>query len=787
MHPAHFAPDQSVPQSTFTSEYTPRSRTDASETTSSNVREPVLLNGSQHPTPNNLVKKDSFAAVSRSELPEGPPPHAPTVGARIEIEPGLSSLRVPGTTSDGQQMTIYHVDPTSLAEKPWRKPGSDLSDWFNFGFDEMSWKAYGQQKREITSGHESLGQRQGEHGLSEGSEPTPVSGQESVAMMQMMNGSNIGTSNFNPQMMAQMPPQQQMQFMNQMMANGGAGIEAMMAPFLPSSDQSLSFTSSQNLAHPMLHGPGMGGPRMSMGSSYPAGSFGNFGGQPPQHIPPFQQQQQPYSWSASTSPTSGPASAAPSSYIERHERSSNGAQESQDHRAHGDSATASDAPQGHATESARSVAQETERRDAQGAPLEESTQVIEASSAQGNNSNPAAAHLPNPAGMQPEEMTAFLGMSGVDVPPVANPPSQSQPLGLQGGAAVASRGRGGGLGVAGAPKGPSGMSRGGRPSGSKTAVIGTSVPSGPAANTLSTSTSGPANSKTPPTGPSSNRQLPPNVPTGPRNPGKRYNDRDGGSGAGDALDYGGGATNLGGRSRTRRSQSRDTEERLLPREESTSARSREHSRASSQVSSREQAPGTGSTGAKKGITIKGRHESIMEEDDQALNRMGRDADEPRRHADRDPQSADDDTQSSRHRDKERVSTRDRERNERKEERRERRRVTDGESVPRTRRHHSSSPESDRGSNSRRAAAGHPRGREDLHDDHGRDRDREERQLARASRRAGKDKGPVEEEEVGPRASASSGTNSGRRRKRGSGEGDGSGEESVERAPTRRRQ
>ena len=27
-------------------------------------------------------------------------------------------------------------------DKPWRRPGSDLSDYFNYGFDEFTWSAY---------------------------------------------------------------------------------------------------------------------------------------------------------------------------------------------------------------------------------------------------------------------------------------------------------------------------------------------------------------------------------------------------------------------------------------------------------------------------------------------------------------------------------------------------------------------------------------------------------------------------------------------------------------------
>ncbi|KAK9361767.1 Fip1 motif-domain-containing protein [Lipomyces starkeyi] len=37
---------------------------------------------------------------------------------------------------------ITQVDLDSLEEKPWRKPGTDITDYFNYGFDEFSWTTY---------------------------------------------------------------------------------------------------------------------------------------------------------------------------------------------------------------------------------------------------------------------------------------------------------------------------------------------------------------------------------------------------------------------------------------------------------------------------------------------------------------------------------------------------------------------------------------------------------------------------------------------------------------------
>ena len=35
----------------------------------------------------------------------------------------------------------------SLEDKPWRKPGADITDYFNYGFNEITWQAYCERQR----------------------------------------------------------------------------------------------------------------------------------------------------------------------------------------------------------------------------------------------------------------------------------------------------------------------------------------------------------------------------------------------------------------------------------------------------------------------------------------------------------------------------------------------------------------------------------------------------------------------------------------------------------------
>eukprot|EP00042_Codosiga_hollandica_P051523 m.633736 g.633736 ORF g.633736 m.633736 type:complete len:82 (+) comp58300_c0_seq21:524-769(+) len=38
-----------------------------------------------------------------------------------------------------------------FADKPWLKAGADLTDYFNYGFDETTWKEYQEKQRQIRS------------------------------------------------------------------------------------------------------------------------------------------------------------------------------------------------------------------------------------------------------------------------------------------------------------------------------------------------------------------------------------------------------------------------------------------------------------------------------------------------------------------------------------------------------------------------------------------------------------------------------------------------------------
>ena len=93
----------------------------------------------QEPT-KAIIEPDSLGKEFQGpDLNSLPPATAPP--SHPDIDPNLIG------TLDGR--SILEVDLNSLNDKPWRRPGSDLSDWFNYGFDEISWEAYCYRRKEL--------------------------------------------------------------------------------------------------------------------------------------------------------------------------------------------------------------------------------------------------------------------------------------------------------------------------------------------------------------------------------------------------------------------------------------------------------------------------------------------------------------------------------------------------------------------------------------------------------------------------------------------------------------
>ncbi|ORY07483.1 Fip1-domain-containing protein [Basidiobolus meristosporus CBS 931.73] len=69
-----------------------------------------------------------------------------TQQATAANRPGGIDLNAVGEI-EGQ--SIFEVDLDSFEDKPWRKPGADLTDYFNYGFNEYTWRLYCSKQKQM--------------------------------------------------------------------------------------------------------------------------------------------------------------------------------------------------------------------------------------------------------------------------------------------------------------------------------------------------------------------------------------------------------------------------------------------------------------------------------------------------------------------------------------------------------------------------------------------------------------------------------------------------------------
>ena len=109
-------------------------------------------------------------------------------------------------------------------EKPWRRPGTDISDYFNYGFDEFTWALYASKQETLRSEYDqekiaqnnkkmfddmSMMMMGGMPGMIPGAGGAGMPGMEGMtsemqAMMQQMMSSGMDPGQVDPSMFAGM-------------------------------------------------------------------------------------------------------------------------------------------------------------------------------------------------------------------------------------------------------------------------------------------------------------------------------------------------------------------------------------------------------------------------------------------------------------------------------------------------------------------------------------------------------------------------------------------------------
>lgn len=119
-------------------------------------------------------------------------------------------------------------------EKPWRRPGTDLTDFFNYGFDEFTWASYCLKqdtlRKEVTGTKKQMEDMQNFMNMPGGMPPMPGMptapvGQSAVPPMPGMEGIPPELQQMMQQMISQGmdPTQISPEMMMQMMTGQGGG------------------------------------------------------------------------------------------------------------------------------------------------------------------------------------------------------------------------------------------------------------------------------------------------------------------------------------------------------------------------------------------------------------------------------------------------------------------------------------------------------------------------------------------------------------------------------------
>lgn len=115
-------------------------------------------------------KKTDQSAIQK---PATAVPAPGTVGAVVGSSQKKIDLNAVGLIN-GQP--IYEFDMETHDEKPWRKPGADITDYFNYGFTEDTWKLYCDKHRRTRSEYhrENNYHQQQHHQNHQNNNPPPV-------------------------------------------------------------------------------------------------------------------------------------------------------------------------------------------------------------------------------------------------------------------------------------------------------------------------------------------------------------------------------------------------------------------------------------------------------------------------------------------------------------------------------------------------------------------------------------------------------------------------------------
>lgn len=157
-------------------------------------------------------------------------------------------------------------------DKPWRRPGTDLTDYFNYGFDEFTWASYCLKqdlvRKEVTDSKKQMEEMQSFLGMPGITAIPSMAGQAGTAQPNIANMGGPGD----------VPPEMQ-QMMAQMMAQGLDPTQMDPAVFMQQMMQGTQTATNgaqgQNFGGAQAFGQGQSSQQMGFGYSGGSGGGSN--------------------------------------------------------------------------------------------------------------------------------------------------------------------------------------------------------------------------------------------------------------------------------------------------------------------------------------------------------------------------------------------------------------------------------------------------------------------------------------------------------------------------------
>ncbi|KAA1135376.1 cleavage polyadenylation factor subunit fip1 [Puccinia graminis f. sp. tritici] len=96
-----------------------------------------------HNSHNRLPTPENFPA------PGTPPPQPPGELKPPDLQADNPVIPSGYDDKDGSALMNFDFDALPESEKGWKKPGAHLADWFNYGFDETTWRTYVMKQKRL--------------------------------------------------------------------------------------------------------------------------------------------------------------------------------------------------------------------------------------------------------------------------------------------------------------------------------------------------------------------------------------------------------------------------------------------------------------------------------------------------------------------------------------------------------------------------------------------------------------------------------------------------------------